>query len=310
MSWQKKAHLAAVLLIVLLFVLILRSVNLITLLHSFAGVVWFWAVSVFLLNVLNTWVEAVRWRQIVRAVKTDARVSNTFAAMLVGVLGNSILPLRLGDGARAYFFARRERLAVASSLATVMLDRIVDVTFFLVMVVITGFYFHFPLTILRGGLLGGVALAGALITPLVLMRFGPSLHVRFNGKLGQKFMEQIHRFTMGLSCLRSAGVLLPVSALSTLSWGLRLVMVLSIFKAFHFDLPFVAAAVVLIFSNLGIAAVSTPANLGGFELATLAALKLFGVKTELALSCALVLHMVEVIPTVILGLVVLWSSGV
>jgi uncharacterized protein (TIRG00374 family) len=309
MSWQKKAHVAAVVIIVLLFALILRSVNLARLWHAFAGVVWLWVGSVFLLNVLNTWVEAARWRLILGSVKPGARLSNTFAALLVGVLGNSVLPLRLGDGARAYFLARREKVRLASSLATVMLDRVVDVTFFLVMVVITGFYFHLPLLIRRGGILGGLALGGTLIALLALMRFGPSLHVRFNGKLGQKFIGQIHRFTLGLSSLKSAGVLLPASALSTLSWGLRLVMVLSIFRAFHFDLPFIAAAVVLIFSNLGIAAVSTPANLGGFELSTLAALKLFGVETELAVSCALVLHMVEVIPMVILGLVVLWSSG-
>jgi uncharacterized protein (TIRG00374 family) len=310
MSWQKKAHIAALIIVVLIFALILRSVNLTTLAHAFAGIVWFWATSVFLLNIINTWVEAARWRLILGSVKRDTRLSSTFAALLVGVLGNSVLPLRLGDGARAYHLARREKVPLASSLATVMLDRVMDVTFFLVMVVITGFYFHFPLLIKRGGLLGGIALAAALIGLLALMRFGKNLHVRFDGRLGQKLMEQIHRFTAGLSCLKSAGVLLPVSALSTLSWGLRLVMVLTIFKAFRFDLPFIAAPVLLIFSNLGIAAVSTPANLGGFELSTLAALKLFGVETELALSCALVFHLVEVLPMILLGLAVLLSSGV
>lgn len=87
-------------------------------------------------------------------------------------------------------------------------------------------------------------------------------------------------------------------------------MVLTIFRAFRFDLPFIAAPVVLIFSNLGIAAVSTPANLGGFELSTLAALKLFGVETELALGCALVFHLVEVLPMVLLGLAIMLSSGI
>ena len=310
MSWQKKAHIAAPVIVVLVLALILRRVNLTMLAHAFAGIVWFWAAGVFLLNVINTWAEAARWKLILSSVKRDTRLTSTFVALLVGVVGNSVLPLRLGDGARAYYLARREMVPLASSLATVMLDRVMDVTFFLVMVVITGFYFHFPLLIKRGGLLGGIALAGALIGLLALMRFATNLHVRFNGKLGQKLMEQVHRFTAGLSCLKSAGVLLPVSALSTLSWGLRLVMVLTIFRAFRFDLPFIAAPVVLIFSNLGIAAVSTPANLGGFELSTLAALKLFGVETELALGCAFVFHLVEVLPMVLLGLAIMLSSGI
>lgn len=88
------------------------------------------------------------------------------------------------------------------------------------------------------------------------------------------------------------------------------IMVLAMFRAFHLNLPIIAAAVVLILSNLGIAAVSTPANLGVFELSTLAAFKLLQVDTDLALSYTIVLHMVEVIPMVLLGLAVLWLSGV
>jgi uncharacterized RDD family membrane protein YckC len=42
-----------------------------------------------------------------------------------------------GDGARAYFLARREGISTACSLGTVALDRIMDVTFFLIMVAFT-----------------------------------------------------------------------------------------------------------------------------------------------------------------------------
>ena len=54
---------------------------------------------------------------------------------------------------------------------------------------------------------------------------------------------------------------------------------------------------------------STPANLGGFELSTLAAFKLFGADAERALSCAIVFHAVEVAPMVLFGLLALWISG-
>jgi uncharacterized protein (TIRG00374 family) len=123
MSWQKKAHAAAVVVTALLLALILRRVNLPELAHSFRGIVWVWVIGVLLLNVANTWLEAFRWRLILSPVKKETHTLNTFAAMLVGVVGNTVLPLRLGDGARAYYLAKREKIAVASSLATVMLDR-------------------------------------------------------------------------------------------------------------------------------------------------------------------------------------------
>jgi hypothetical protein len=81
------------------------------------------------------------------------------------------------------------------------------------------------------------------------------------------------------------------------------------FRAFHLDLPPSAAAVVLIFVNLGIAVVNSPANLGGFELAAVAAFKLLGLDTEFALSYAIALHIVEVVPMASAGALVLWLSG-
>jgi uncharacterized membrane protein YbhN (UPF0104 family) len=87
-------------------------------------------------------------------------------------------------------------------------------------------------------------------------------------------------------------------------------MIWAMFKAFHLALPLIATAVVLIFVNLGIAVVSTPANLGGFEISIVAAFRFFPVDTEVAISYAVALHLVEVIPMVLLGFVVLWFSGI
>jgi uncharacterized membrane protein YbhN (UPF0104 family) len=83
--------------------------------------------------------------------------------------------------------------------------------------------------------------------------------------------------------------------------------------AFQLDLILVSskvsAMVVLILTNLGIAIVSTPANVGGFELSAVAALHLFIRDAETAISFAVALHLIEVVPIVILGLIVLWYNG-
>jgi uncharacterized protein (TIRG00374 family) len=309
MSWRRKAHIGSVVATAVLCAAILLRVDRAKLAHSFAGVRWGWVAGVFLLNVLNTWVEAFRWRLILSSVKRETRTLSTFGAMLIGVVGNTILPLRLGDGARAYFLARRERISAASSLGTVMLDRTMDVTFFLIMAVFTGFFFQFSAWIRRTEVIAAAAAGAAIVILAILVRFGPRLRLRFAARAGGRLFEWIHHFSLGLASLKHAGVLVPASVLSVFSWGLRLLMISAMFRAFRFDLPFIAAAVVLIFVNLGIAAVSTPGNLGGFELSMLAAFSLFGADTERALSCAIVFHAVEVVPMVLMGLGALALSG-
>jgi uncharacterized protein (TIRG00374 family) len=310
MSWQKKAHIGAVVITVALLAVIFWHVDFAKLARSFAGVTYGWVAGVFLLNVLNTWVEAVRWRLILSSVKRETRTLNTFAAMLVGVVGNTVLPLRLGDGARAYFLARREHVSTASSFGTVMLDRIMDVTFFLIMVVLTGLVFDFPRLVDRAGVLAAIGVGAAMMVFIALLVFKRHIELRFRGTIAERIAGNIHRFAVGLSSMKRAGILLPAGALSMFSWGIRILMIVFMFEAFHFDLPLIAAVVVLIFTNLGIAAVSTPANLGGFELSMLAAFKLFGADIERALSCAIVFHAVEVIPMVLLGLGTLSLSGI
>jgi hypothetical protein len=313
MTRRSKARVVIGAVTIVLFVLIIRRVNPAKLRDYVVGVNLFWLIAVLLLNLLNTGVEAVRWRLILSPIKKDIQIRSTFAAILAGVAGNTVFPLRLGDSLRAYVLAKREHVSLATSLGTVMLDRVADVTFFLAMVVVTGFFFDFPPLIRKAGFFVALAVVVGMIVFIALRRFHAHLALRFDGKLGSKVMSQIHRFTMGLSSLKSAGILLPVSLLSALSWAVRLAMVLAIFRAFHLTPDkhmVIASAVFLISVNLGIAAVSSPANLGGFEAAGVLALTYFGVDYDLALSSTLILHMVEVIPMALLGLVVLWLGGV
>jgi glycosyltransferase 2 family protein len=310
MSWRRKAHYASIVVTVLLLAVILARADVVKLARAFHGIVGSWVVGVFFLNVLNTWVEAFRWRLILSSVKRETRTLNAFGALLVGVAGNTILPLRLGDGARAYFLARREGISAASSLGTVTLDRIMDVTFFVIMVALAGFFFKFSAVVRRTEILAAAAVVIAIAFLAFLVRLGPRFRVKFPGRTRGRVVEWIHRFALGLTSLKKAGVLVPVSVLSAFSWGLRLLMIAAMFRAFRFELPDVAAVVVLIFVNLGIAAVSTPANLGSFELSMLAGFSVFGADTERALSCAIVFHAVEVVPMVLMALGAMSLSGI
>lgn len=70
----------------------------------------------------------LRWEQFVRIYERPSR-----GAMLRGMAGgyaiNTILPLHLGDVFRAVFVGRRMKSGVGFALATVIMDRFLDVWF-------------------------------------------------------------------------------------------------------------------------------------------------------------------------------------
>lgn len=81
-------------------------------------------------------------------------------------------------------------------------------------------------------------------------------------------------------------------------------MVWCVMQSFRLMLPAAAAAGVLIAVNLGIAAVAVPGNIGVFEVSAVAALALWGVPGDTAISFAIALHALEIVPTTIAGLMV------
>jgi uncharacterized protein (TIRG00374 family) len=310
---SSKFHIIITIVILIVFAIILSRLNYEKALHALAGVEWVWVICAGLVNILNTYIEAIRWKLILSSVKKKIHVNRTFSAILVGVVGNTILPLRLGDGARAYFLAKKESLRLASVFSTVLLDRVADVICFLLFVALTTLLYHFPSSVIHVCLAVGIVIALIIIIFIVLRKLDHHIKLEFKGKLKQKLVEQLKHFLHGLSALQNKGLLLPAMLLSIISWIMRAMIVWAMLMAFQLDLILVSskvsAMVVLILTNLGIAIVSTPANVGGFELSAVAALHLFIRDAETAISFAVALHLVEVVPIVILGLIVLWYNG-
>jgi uncharacterized protein (TIRG00374 family) len=304
---SRKSWLISLFLLALFLFILLTRTNPEKILDSFARVSWGWAASAALLNIFNTWIEALRWKLILSSTKKEAKVGKVLAALLVGVVGNIIFPLRLGDGVRAYYVSRKEGINLSSALSTVVLDRLADVFFFFFLVLITAFFFPFDLKIRKMISIALGLLIVGIISLVVIIKLNSNLSSR--GKLGRKLAEQINHFKLGLGVLQNGRIMILTAVLTLLCWGIKLMIIYFMFNAFHFSLPFVAVAVTLVLVNLGIAATGTPANLGGFELSILAALKIFHVNSDAAISFAVTLHLVEVVPIVLLGTAVIWLNG-
>jgi uncharacterized protein (TIRG00374 family) len=189
----------------------------------------------------------------------------------------------------------------------VVLDRLADIIFFFILVLITAFFFPFGPQIRKMIFVALGLLAVGIASLVVIIRLNSNLSSK--GKLGRKLTGQINHFKLGLRALQDGRIMGPAAVLSALSWVMRLMIIYLMFNALHFTLPLIAVAVTLILVNLGTTAAGIPANLGGFEFSILAALKIFSVDTEPAISFAIILHLIEVVPVVLLGIAAIWING-
>jgi uncharacterized protein (TIRG00374 family) len=309
MRKTKKAWIVGLAVVLLFFAFILYRIKPSRLVEAVVGVSWGWVAVAGLVNILNVVVESVRWHQIVLTVKRRAKFQRIVEAFLVGFFGNIIFPLRVGDGLRVYFLSRQEEIKIPEVIWTFVIDRLVDVLFFLALIGITGLYF--PLSGEAERIFHILLLIVSLI--IILIFVGVSFSGRGERENWPAWRKRINdlvdRFITAWRALLRARNLALVSLAALFSWILRVMIIWAIFRAFHLGLPLVASVIGLIMVNLGLAAVNTPANVGGFEMGLVAALELFSIDTTVAMSCALLLHVVEVVPIFLLGGAVTLKTG-
>ena len=277
--------------------------------RAWAEMTWPWAVASACVNLLNTWLEAARWQTVVKAGDHDVPIHKTYASMLVGTVGNVLLPFKLGEAARAWALGRLAKLPMSTVWSTVILDRIVDGAMLALLITALALA-SATLPMPRMARYTAVGFVGGLVLLwLIVSVLHHWLGSRIRQRLGPHRVLHLDRFLHGFRILRQRHALGRAGAFAIASWLTRAAVVWLMFKAFALDWSWLRAAFVLLAINAGILVVSTPANVGSFELAATGVLRLFGCDAALAISFALALHIVEVIPPMLLGMAVMWSLG-
>jgi uncharacterized membrane protein YbhN (UPF0104 family) len=105
----------------------------------------------------------------------------------------------------------------------------------------------------------------------------------------------------GLVALREPRVALRGMALTLASWVVLGFSFWILTAALRLDVPVVAGMLVVVAINLSLVLPSSPAALGVFEAATVVALRAFDVPQAEALSYALVLHLLNLVPFLVIG---------
>lgn len=307
-----KARVSLIALVIALTVMavILYRLDWQAVISTWARVIWPLVVAAAVVNIANSWVEGLRWRTVLGASDVAVSASTTFWAMLVGTVGNVVLPFKLGEAARAWAVARLAKAPISTVASTVVLDRLVDMAALVILLIVippivgpvVGVKLPSPRTLL-------IAVGGAFLFLVLVAAWWRHVRRRRQASGAGAFGPHVESFVRGLDALRQHHILARALGWAVCSWCTRVAVVWMVLQAFGLDWPMMRAAMSLLIINLSIAVVGTPGNVGTFELAAAGALRLFGATPEVAMSFAVILHLAEVVPTALLGGLAIWKFG-
>jgi len=266
----------------------------------------FLALSVAL-NFLSLWVRARRWYYL---FPPRTYPTHLLRSLLIGYMGNNLLPLRAGELVRIYV-ASRHGPPFWSTFATVVVERVLDGL--AIGLIIAGVLWAVPVpTELRWSivvflvvdLIGIVVLAAIAMAPGVCRAVIERLFRRV-GWLEQRLVRVLDTMTEGLQGLRAPGHAVPITLCSVGIWFFFALSLWTALHSAHLDLPLAAAWTVLAFLGLGVSLPSSPGFVGVVQAATVLALALFSVPRLEALSFSVLIHASQFIPITAAGLLCL-----
>jgi uncharacterized membrane protein YbhN (UPF0104 family) len=236
-----------------------------------------------------------------------------FDALNEGYLLNNVLPLRLGEFARAYLVSQGGDISASGALATIVVERLIDIV-----VSLAGLLGALPFMVspdwasnVAVGV--GVGLIG-VVAVLVLVVFKRETIVHLLRRLPAHGLwgmgDAADRFLSALGSLKSHPMRLIRAAFwSMIAWMTNWLMIWLLLAAFGE----VASPVVPFFTSgvvaFGAAVPSSPGAIGVYELSAVAALSVFGFSREVSAGVALLAHGLVLALPGILGAIALAREG-
>ena len=250
--------------------------------------------------------RALRWQRLLPAVDRRVPVRRITPVLLIGYLGNTVLPARLGEPIRAYLLARREGLSSFEVLGTALIERIVDVAILAVMAFVAAIAVDAPPWVVQ---LTGVAAGGAVLIVIAMTLVGLGPAVRFLDRLAadihpplaKAILSRLDRFAHGFGGRSQRVPVAQAAALTVPIWLIDTSICWLAGLSLGSDLSPGSALLIVAVGALGTSVPSAPGYIGTYELAASAAARAVGLAAPAALSLAIVLHVITLLPVALAG---------
>jgi glycosyltransferase 2 family protein len=261
---------------------------------AFGQVRYAWLAVAFLIyvgsRILHTW----EWRVLLTKVG-EAPFLGLFGVLLIGSLVNAVFPANLGDVAKVQIMANRYGLTRAGLIGSRGAETVLNGVMFVVFVFIGVALAHgsMPQTLVLAlafvsGLLclGAVLLSQRMGTRPPKWRLLGRLPLRFHRSMRQAWP----RIRDGFEALRRPELLATLVLLNLAGWSIEIAMYWAYGRAFNLDLSPGACVAIAVVVSIVTTFPVTFGNIGSWEAGIVAALALYGVPADEALTYAVEAH--------------------
>lgn len=277
----------------------------------------------FLMVVLTYVIRAYRWQYLLRPIG-PTRFRTAFRTTVIGAAALGVLPARAGDLVRPYLLARQEGLSTSATLATIVMERVLDLIAMLILLALyvwgTADPSRFPAALLRGVEVSA-ALAGAAALVLMALTWAMATHPERIGRLvfgaarilpstmAGRLAGWARTFSSGFAVAREARALAAALAWSFLLWLVIAGEVWLVALAFEIYMPFAGSFLLQALLVIGVA-VPTPGGVGSYhEAYRIGVTTFFGAANDAAVAAAIVTHAITFVPVVLAGIVFMAQDG-
>ena len=247
------------------------------------------------------------------------------SATSIGFAASTLLPARAGEIVRPVALAKTAGLPIAPCLASIALERLIDLVTCVSLFVFYALGWAPEMTgdaagrflLLRrsaiiagaGTLVGLAALAFLAAKPERTDRFVKPLLRPLPPRVGARLEAILLSFLDGLGALGSGRNVAVVAASSFVLWLLICVQIHATLRAFDLVFPFPVTFFVVTWAALGLF-IPTPGGVGGYHTAVAYSLTgFYGVGKDTAGAFALVSHALSFVPVTLVGLGFLLAGG-
>jgi len=273
--------------------------------------------------ILTYIIRAYRWQFLLHPIG-PTRFRTALRTTVIGFAALGVLPARAGDVLRPYLLARQEGLSTSATLATIVMERVLDLIAVLSLLV---FYVwgvsdpsRLPPALMRpieiSSALAGAA-AAVLMAMMWLLATHPERIGRFVFSAARILPHRVADRLAGLAQTFSSGFAVarePRSLALALFWSFPLWLAIAaeawlVTIAFNILMPFTGTFLLQALLVIGVA-VPTPGAVGSYhEAYRIGVTTFFGAPNDAAVAAAIVTHAISYVPVVLTGLVFMAQDG-
>lgn len=265
-------------------------------------------VAVIAVKAFALMVRGLRWRIVLEHVKVISSFQ-LFRVLSIGEMGNYLFPARFGEVIRILIISKKANISKSAILASVFVDRFLDLVTVLMIVFSFSLFIPLPRFIAEARYVAfAVALffvLGSLALFLLNDRLKSSSRFSsaFFAGLMPKLKEAVNRFTLSLRGLRNFSQILRASFISVFLWGLYTLSFHLVILGLDIQVSWYISAITVAIIGLGMIVPSTPGFVGTYEFFCVATLTFFSVEKSMALACAIISHLLQYVVVICIGTV-------